>query len=832
MHPLLQDIRYGIRQLLKVPGLTALAILSLALGIGANTAMFTVVENVLLRPLPYSNADRMVTIGPGGQGGADTSFATTSWLNYRDVRDQAGTLSAAAGYSEDVGVVQGNEGSLSVVTPAVTSNLFPMLGAKPLLGRVFTEDEGKTGGPRVAILSENLWRQAFAADPHIIGRTVRVNAQPRTVIGVMPHHFRFPESAGSELAKGLWLPLQPTGEMLKERGYHFFFIVGQMKPGVTVSQLRSELSAIAQRIRQADPNSARSLTLTAASYQGILTRSARPVFLGLLVALGLVLLIACANVANLLIARFLGRRQEFAVRAALGASASRLVRQLTIEGGLLSLAGCVAGFGLAALAILAVHKLPDNTIPRGEDITIHWTVVLVLAVIATLTTLLSSLVPAFLAGRADPQPALQAASRGTGSRSVTGKLTGWLVAGEVALSTLLLISTGLLFHTLWNLEHAQLGFDITRVTAFSAMPADAVGFGNMGVAEERQSTASVATEVYQPVLQSMRAVPGFRDAALVTAPPLWGVDMNSSFTIIGLPEDVQHDYATKITAVSEGYARVMTIPVIRGRMINEDDAAGAPFVTVVNEAFAQKYFRNQDPLGKQINLGGKDTGMIKPYTIVGVMGSQVDQSPSAAPKPLLMLPYQQIPTTSLFYAALLKTLVFFVVKTQNDIAVAPAARGVFKQAAPDFALDNFKTMRESLANSNFSDRLGLYLIGAFAGMAVLMVIGGLYGVLAQIVGYRRREIGVRLALGATRGGILAMILRQGSLLVITGIVAGVALSLATGKLEEGFLYGVRPLDGWTYVSVLLVLGAVGIIASLVPARRAAAVEPNQALREE
>jgi putative ABC transport system permease protein len=832
MDPFFQDIRYGIRQLLKMPGLTALAVLSLALGIGANTAMFTVVENVLLRPLPYPNADRMISIGPGGQNGANTTFSATSWMNYRDVRDQAHTLSAVAGYSEDVGVVQGKDGSLSVVTPTVTPNLFPMLGAQPLVGRVFTEDEGKTGGPRVAVLSENLWREAFGADPQIIGRTIRVNAQPRIVIGVMPHRFRFPDSMGPQLAKGLWLPLQPTDEMLKERGYQFFFIVGQMKPGVTVSRLRGELDAIAQRIRQTDSKSSRNLSLTAASYQQILTGPVQPVFLGLLVALGLVLLIACANVANLLIARFLGRRQEFAVRAALGASSSRLVRQLTVEGGLLSIAGCLVGFGLAELAVSAIHKIPAGTIPRGEDIVVHWTVVLALAAIATVATLASSLLPAFLAGRADPQPALQAASRGTGSRTVHGRLSGWLVAGEVALSTLLLISTGLLFRTLWNLEHAQLGFDITRVTSFSAMPADATGFGNMSVTEDQQALPNIATLVYQPVLEGMRAMPGVRDAALITAPPFSGVDMNSSFKVLGVSDDLQHDNSTKVTAVSGSYARLMTMPVIAGRMIGEDDAATTPFVTVINEAFARKYFQNQDPLGKQINLGGKDTGMIKPYTIVGVIRSQIDQSVSTPPKPLLMLPYRQIPPTSLFYPALLKTMVFFVVKTRTDIAVAPVARSVFKQVAPDFALDNFDTMQESLAKSNFSDRLGLYLIGAFAGMAVLMVIGGLYGVLAQIVGYRRREIGVRLALGATRGSILAMILRQGSVLVTAGIVAGVALSAATAKLEEGFLYGVKPLDAWTYLAVMGVLFVVGTMAAMVPARRAASVEPVQALREE
>ncbi len=832
MDALFQDIRYSLRQLLKARGFAVLAILSLALGIGANTAMFTVVESVLLRPLPYANANRLITIGPGGPGGAESAFSTTSWLNYRDVRDHAGSLSAVAAYSEDVGVVQSREGSLSVLTPSVTPNLFSLLGAKPMLGRAFSAEEARTGGPRVVILSEGLWRQSFGADPQMVGRSVRVNAEPRTVVGVMPRSFRFPESVGPDLSKGLWLPLQPNAEMLKDRGYNLFYILGQQKPGVTLPQVRSELSAIARRIRLAGPRSLNNLSLSAASYQQVLTGGAGPVLMGLLAALGLVLLIACANVANLSIARCLGRRQEFAVRAALGAGRFRLMRQLVIEGALVSLGGCVVGFGLAEWVLVLVQKLPPGTIPRGEEIALRWTVALALAAIATLTTLLSSSLPAFLASRTEPQPALQAASRGVGSRSVRSRITGWIVAGEVALSTLLLISTGLLFRTLWNLEHARLGFDVTRVTSFTAMPADAVGFGNMAVTEASQPVSHIGTLVFEPVIQRLQALPGFQNAALVTAPPLSGVDLNSSFTIVGIPEDRQRGNTARISAVSGAYAQVMSTPIVRGRMISEGDAANTPFVTVVNETFARKYFPNENPLGQQINLGGKETGMLKPYSIVGVLGDQVDQSPSTPSKPLLLLSYHQIPASSLFYAALLKTIVFFVVKTHADIAVAPAVRTVFKQVAPDFALDNFSTMQDNFAKTNFSDRLGLYLIGTFAGMAVLMVVAGLYAVLAQMVGYRRREIGVRLALGATPVGILSMILRQASFLVIFGVAAGILLSLATGKLEAGFLYGVKPLDAWTYVAVIALLLIVGAIAALAPARRAAALQPLETLREE
>jgi putative ABC transport system permease protein len=829
----MQDVRYGIRQFLKFPGFAILAVLTLALGIGANAAMFTVIESVMLRPLPYTNADRLVGVGSAWNGVADRTFPATSWLNYRDVRDRSQTLADSAAYSQDVGVVQSKDGSISVAMPAVTPNLFSLLGAKPLLGRTFSEDEGKTGGPNVVLLSENLWRESFGGDRGIIGRTIRVSGKPRTVVGIMPNGFRFPEFAGADLEKGLWVPIQPNSQMLKDRGYDLFYMVGSLKPGLTLDRFRSELSAIAQWVRQVDSKGTQNLAFVATPYQEALTGNVRPVFIGLVAALGLVLLIACANVANLLIARCLGRQQEFAVRAALGAGRFRLMRQLVVEGGLLSAAGALVGLCLAELAVAAVHKLPADTIPRGADIAVHWDIILILAGIATLTTVLCSLFPAWIISRSDPQPALQASSRGVGSRSVRRGLSGVLVAAEVALSTLLLISTGLLFRTLWNLEHARLGFEVERVTSFSAVPADAAGYSNMTVGEDGAASApNVATLIYQPAIQRMQSLPGFEDAALITAPPLSGIDLGSSFEIVGRAKDQQQGNEARMSAVSGGYAHVMRTPVLRGRMIGEDDTAASPFVTVVNEALVKKYFPNEDPLGKQLDIGGKETGMLKPYTIVGVLGNQVDKSVSSPSLPAALLPYQQIPTTSIFYAALLKTVVNFVVKTRADVPVAPEIRSTFKQIAPDLALDNFHTMRENVARNNFNQRLGLYVIGAFAGMAVLMVVAGLYGVLAQLVGYRRREIGIRLALGATRQSILAMILRQGSLLIIAGLAAGLALTTVVANLVKGFLYGVQPLDISTYLAVMILLLTAGLLAALVPARRAAAVEPTRALRDE
>jgi predicted permease len=827
MQTLLNDLSFALRQLRKTPGLAVLAIVTLALGVGANTAIFTVIESVLLRPLPYPHSDRLLYIGPG----ESTGFATTSWLNYHDIRDQSRLLESTSGYSEDVGVIENQGSSESVVASRITTNLIPMLGAQPMLGRTFTAAEGETGGPEVALLSEGLWRQTFHADPAIVGKAVKISSKPYTVVGVMPGSFHFPEQGGPDASKGVWLPLQPTAEMLKDRGYHFFNIVGRLRPGVSTTQAQRELDSIAAHIpvtKDGNPS-----TFRATPYQELLTGPVRPVLYALFAALALVLLIACANVSNLLIARCLGRQQEFAVRAALGAGRARLVRQLLSEGMVLSLLGCVVGIALAEVAMLAVHKLPDGTIPRADSIAIHWTVVLALAAIAILTTVLSSLLPALLVARANPQAALQAASRGIGSRSVSGKLSGWLVAGEVALSTLLLVGTGLLFHTLWNLQQSRLGFDTAHITTFIAMPADSAGFSSMGVTEDDGNVhPSVATLTYEPILERIRHLPGVQSVASVTSPPLSGMDVGTSFEVLGQAKDPKNKPQGRISAVSEDYARTLGTPILRGRMIDGGDVGASPFVAVINETLARKYFSGKDPLQQRIDLGGKDTGMIKPYTIVGVLADQVDHSVGGDVEPLVMVPQQQIPPTSLFYQALLKTMVSFVVKTRGAIPVAPEMRSVFHQAAPGFALDQFQTMQEAVESNTFSQRLGLYLVGSFAGLAIAMVIAGLYGVLSQLVSYRRREIGVRMALGATRVSIAQLILRQGSILIGAGLGVGLVLAFATSHWIKSFLYQVQPLDVWTYIAVAVALAVIGLIAALIPARRAASIQPMEALRTE
>jgi putative ABC transport system permease protein len=825
---ILWNLRYAMRQLWRSPGLAIIAVVTLALGIGGNTAMFTISESVLLRPLPYTDPDRLTDIRAWG----GESTGPLSWLDYLDIRNSSHDLAGVAAYSTDVGVIQIKGASTSVVTSELTPNLFSLLGVQPLRGRTFTKEEGQPNGPRAVLISEQLWRQSLGADPAIVGRVLRVNGRDWTIVGVMPDSFRFPESAGKEIGKGVWLPMQPTPEMLRERGADFFGILAKRAPGITLRQVQAEVSVIAKRIRDNDPRADRKLGFRAQSYHEVVTGPVREVFLGLVAAVGLVLLVVCANIANLLIARGLGRQYEFAVRAALGAGARRLVSQVTAEVGLMSVLGSGIGYLLARWIISAVHGLATDAIPRSESIEIRWPVMVVLGALTSVATILAALPPAMLAAGTNMQTALRA-----GSRTVTGKAPGtkactWLASGEVALSAILLIAAGLLFRTLWDLEHTRLGFDATNVTSFVAMPADALGFGNATVNASKGAPDSVAKTVYYPLLEALRSAPGFRSAALVTAPPFSGFVLQTNFTVVGHDRETPGGFPARLSAMSGGFEELMATPVVRGRGITDQDIDNAPFVAVINETLAKRYFAGKDAIGQQVDLGGAATGMLRPYTIVGVVGDQVDTSASQPPEPLLMLSYRQIPTESVYYAALLKTAVHFVVKTRGSIAAAPVAQAVFRRDAPDLALDNFQTMTESVDRSNFGSRFGLYVIASFAGFAVLMVVTGLYGVLSQMVTLRSREFGLRMALGATRQSIVRTVLLRGSGMVAAGLSVGIVLSLFTGRLIRGFLYGVKPLDWSTYALAVVALLMVGLGSAVIPAWRAASRDPLKALQED
>jgi predicted permease len=825
---LLQDLRYAFRQFNANRGFTFLAVVTLALGIGVNTAMFTVTDSVLLRPLPYRDAARLADISGSKEGPA----AATSWLNYRDIQEYCKQFEEAAGYAEDVGVVETGQTTQSIFAPRVTPNLFPMLGVQTVLGRGLAAADARPGADPVTVLSSSFWKQTLGSDPNVLGRQIRISGISRKVVGVLPDAFRFMATAPDQ-ANAVWLPLQPTPEMLQERGFRFMRVLGKVRTGTSFQAAQAELDALAERIQTSDGSGREPPSFLVSSYVHSITSSARPAFLALTLALILVLLIACANVANLQLSRFLVRRQELAVRAAVGANPLQLARQLTCEGGSLSLLGAVLGLLLAWLVLETLQKLPDGLLPRSHEIHLRWGILLILLLIAGACTVLSSLVPAWLSARADPQEALQAASRVLGSKGSHSRLSRWFIAGEVSLSMVLLIATGLIFRTLWNLEHARFGFKTEGIMTFNAMPADAAGISAVALPDETEHRkTSVVVQTYAPLLTELQHIPGVDGAALATALPFdGGIDLRAKFKILGRSEKAQKGNRTRVNVVSTHYSQLMGVPLLRGRTISEGDGPEQPFIAVVNRSFAKKFFPHEDPLGHHLDFGKKN-GMTKIYTIVGVLADTTQKNVNFPIEPEVHLSLLQIPPASVFYSALLTTSVSFVIRTANDTDVAPSVRRVFQRCAPGYAVENFRTMRQTVKQANISQETGFYLISCFAALAVCMVVAGMYGVLAQLVSHRRREIALRMAMGATRISVLAMVLRQGSVLILAGLIVGAVLTLAVGRVLRGFLFGVSLADAPTYLAVAGGLLAVGCAASFLPAKRAASIEPMQALRAE
>jgi putative ABC transport system permease protein len=836
MSSFLNDLVFGLRQLQKSPGFAITGVLTLALGIGANAALFTVIDSVLIRPLPYRAADRLVIAG--GAGDTNDDYNSTSWRNLEDVRQRSHVFEEVAGFEGDVAIIQTSQGGETVFGPKLTWNLLGMLGAKPALGRVFNQADGEEGAAPTAILSDLLWRNQFGADPNVIGRDIRVGGVPHKIIAVMPPDFRFPDSQMYTATEAVWLPLQPNKEMQTGRGLNFLNILGRLKRGVSIDQARADLTATAKSIERDFPKDANGLRFNAVPYQSVVTYGVRPVFVGMVAALALVLLIACVNVANLQLARCLTRQQEFAVRTALGADRWRLIRQLLVEGGLLSVLGSGVGLGLAAIILWSLRKLPEGKMPRAADIHLHFSVLAMLALVAIVVTLLSSLLPVLLAWRIQPESALRGQSRSLTPNAARSRLAGWLVSGEVALAAVLLVATGLLFHTLYNLEHEQLGFATEHVITFTATPSDSLGY----LAFQKSITnpganapaSSIATRVYQPLLDRLRHLPGVREAALASSTPLDDVNFNTSFEVIGRPkvEGTRNERSTLIRALSGDFPNAIGTPIVQGRAISDDDTASAPFVAVINQALADKYFHGVNPLGEQLDLGGKETGMLKPYTIVGVLQNNIRHNLTESPKPELSLSYQQVPSDSLFYAILLASATQYVLHTRGNVDLTQSIHHVVQETAPGFAVDDLQTMDAAVEKATGNQRLGVYLIGSFAGLAVVMVVAGLYGVLSQVVSQREQEVGIRIALGATRESILALFLRQSWSLIAFGTGAGLIVSLGATRLVRSFLFNVPAMDPWSYLAAALGLAAVGTLAALIPARRASMVEPMVALRNQ
>jgi putative ABC transport system permease protein len=815
MTTLLQDIRYGLRLLWQKPGFTAVAVLTLALGIGANTAVFSLVSAVLVRPLKYREAERLVMVWEDATA-AGFAHDTPAVANYADWRAQNRSFEDVAAIDQRTYDLTGEGGEPEKILGfAVTSNFFPLLGAEPALGRTLLPEEDRPGAHRVAVLSHGLWQRRFGGERSAVGREVLLNGEPYTVVGVMPADFQFEYT---DVA--LWVPVAFTPEQLANRGNHYLEVVARMKPGVTVEQADEDVKAVTRGIAEADPNNATGLSAVVVPLREQLAGEVRRPLLLLLAAVALVLLIACANVAGVLLSRAAARRREIAVRAALGASRRRIVRQLMTESALLSAAGGLLGTLLAVwtfafLGQLVPAGMRASAEPRLDSAVLGFTLLVSLA-----ASVAFGLAPALQASKTDLNGALKQAA-GRSSAGAGRRLRGAFVVAEVALALVLLVGAGLVVRTLYNLRGQYAGL----------RPESALTLRTQ-LAENRYREPARRAAFYEGVLERVKHLPGVVAAGYTTAVPLTRKGGANGLSVEGKDNGPGAAWNANHRQVSPDYFRALGLAVRVGRGFTEQDDEGAPRVVVVNETLARSFWPGESALGKRFKVGTPESP--QPWmTVVGVV-EDVRQMASDEPvKAEMYVPYKQAASywqspASAFFAP--RDLVVRTSVEPNS--VVPSVREAVREVDPYQPVSSVRTLEEVLGRDTAQRRVGMILLAAFAGLALLLAALGIYGVLSFFVVQHTPEIGVRMALGASPGDMLRMVVGRGMRLALGGVGLGLAAALALTRLIESQLFGVSATDPLTFAGLALVLAAVALLACLVPARRATKVDPMVALRYE
>lgn len=842
LHHFAHDVRYGLRTLARQPLFTFVVILTLALGIGANTAIFSVVNAVLLRPLPYPDPDRLVTVSGWDLRRPETrtdSQGAVSFPDFADWRAWNTTLAHVAAYTpDDFTLTDGGgrgEAAAHVAGAYVTADLFPLLGVAPALGRTFLPAED-VAGSRVAILSHGLWQRRFGGDPRVLGRAMTVDGNRFEIVGVMPSGFGFPVQNNPV---EFWLTVARLGEttdddpQTAQRGNHFLLSVARLRPGVSLAQAQANLDALTATLRQQYPDSDNHLGVHLVPLRRSLAGEVRPALLVLLGAAGCVLLIACVNVANLLLARATARGREIAIRAALGAGRARIVRQLLTESLLLALLGGAGGVLLALWGTDGlVALLPDN-FPRLREIGVDLRVLLFTGVVSVLTGVLFGLAPAWRISRPDGADAALRADGAAGARGTTEggrsrRLREVLVVAEMALALALLTGAGLLVQSFLRLQRVAPGFDPHGVLTAEVSLAQAD--------DKEQTTRNVA--FYRDVLDRVSALPGVRAVSAVVPLPMGGRHWATGVIIAGRPRVGLADLpASHFRAVAPGYFAAMRIPLRSGRDFDAHDEASSPGVVIINETFARQYFPGENPLGKHIAPQmSADPGEPRDREIVGVVGNVKFRRLSADDKPECYVPHTQFPAGALTLVVRGGAAAGTTATTEGDdgdpLALAGAVRGAVEQINRDVPLYRVRRLDQYLADSLAQPRLNTLLLSLFAGAAALLTAVGLYGVMAYAVAQRTREIGIRLALGAGRNDVRRLVAGYGLRLTLVGLVTGVVTTLGLTRLLASLLYGISPGDPTTLAGISALLAATAALACWLPARRATRVDPVVALRQE
>jgi putative ABC transport system permease protein len=811
MGTLWQDIRYGLRMLVKAPSVSIVATIALALGIGANTAIFSVVNAVLLRPLPFPNSDALMSIWEKNQARGSGRNAY-SYPNFFDLRDQNHVFEHIAAYHDSDFTLTGQGQPVMLHGTVASADLFSVLGVNPMFGRTPTAGEDKlTESGRVVVLSERLFASRFNSDPNVINKTITLNGHSFTIIGVMPKGFEFPIQNDP---LDLWTTIADDAAgkepVTAQRGAHFLRLIGRLKAGITQTQAQADVDTIGTRLAQQYPDTNTNRGILIEPTLKALVGDVRPALLIMLGAVACVLLIACANVANLLLARAMTRHKEMALRSALGASRLRVIRQLLTESVLLSFAGGVLGLALAVWWSDLLVALGKKDIPRAIQVGLDWRVLGFTLGVTVLTGFVFGLVPALHLSKTDLTESLKE-GRGAGGAARKNRVRGVLVVAELALAVVLLVGAGLLIQSFWRLQHVNSGLQAQNVLTFS-----------VSLPEVRYSSEKQA-RFYRDLANRVRSLPGVQSASAALPLPLSGDRFSISFQIDGRPVARKDEPVADLFMTEPDYFRTMGIPMLQGRDFNERDDHSSTPVVIVSDKFAKQFFPGENPIGKRIQPGistweNDDSTMRE---IIGVAADIHNRALNADPKPVYYLPQSQVPLNELS----------MVVKTSNDphALINSITREV---EAIDSQLPVFgvKTMDEYISSSVAAPRFNTTLLSIFASVALVLTIIGLYGVMSYSVAQRTNEIGIRMALGAQARDVLGLIVKDGVKIVGVGLLVGIAGALALTRLMESLLFGVTTRDPLTFVAIAGLLSLVAMLACYIPAWRATRVDPLEALR--